>query len=262
MLCQWLRILIKGKLMKNNSLELELRKVEFSTPNDKTPFEQHSYNGVLGSQGVDVYYKHLDDLYTCYFVELRSNIDTFIANQNNQLNNFINSKVLLFNGIRDDYFLKNYLDYNSLIDGYEQDIKAGNNNSNLKNEYSTVKFYAEMSSIQLSFIEKAIDGLQQLFNNYNVEKKTTDIPKKKSNSLSEYLDDYFSRYSNDDTLTNKDLEFIFDITRPTIDEWKAQGKFTEISEKGKRPILYSKDDVKNSIKNGVLPHRLTDIERK
>lgn len=266
MLFQWLKALIKTRKMKNNNLELELRKVEFSAPNDKISFEEHTYNSIFGSQGVDVYYKHLDDLYMSYFSELRSNIDSLITNQNNQLNNFINSKILLFNNIRDDYFLKNYLDYNSLIGNYERDIKAGNNNPNLKNEYNTVKFYAEMSSIQLSFIEKAIDELQQLHNNYNAENNITDVSKKnistKNNSLSEYVDGYFLRYSVDDTLTNKDLEFIFDITRPTIDEWKTQGKFIEISEKGKRPILYFKEDVKNSIKNGVLPHRLTDIAKK
>lgn len=252
--------------MKNNNLELELRKVEFSVPNDKIPFEQHSYNGILGSEGVDVYYRLLDDLYVSYFAELRLNIDSIITNQNNQLNNFLNSKILLFNDIRDDYFLKNYLDYNSLISGYEQDIKVGNSNPNLKNEYDTIKFYAEMSSIQLSFIKKSINNLQQLYNNYNTEDNTANAPKKnlstKSNSLSEYVDAYFSKYSDSDTLNNKDLEFIFDITRPTIDEWKSQGKFIEISKKGKRPILYSKEDVKNNIKNGVLPHRLTDIERK
>lgn len=264
MLCRWLKTLIKTSEMENNRLELELRRVEFSVPNDKMVFEKHSYNGVLGSQGVDVYYKYLDDLYTSYFIELRSNIDNLVTNQNSQLNNFINSKLLLFNDIKDDFSLKNYLDYNSLISNYEQEIKVGNNNPNLKNEYYTVKFYAEMSSIQLSFIEKAIDELQQLYNNYNQQNDIVDTSTKNlstiNNSVSEYIDDYFSRYSEKDTLENKDLAFIFNITRPTIDEWKEQGKFIEISDKGKRPILYSKEDVKNSIKNGILPQRLVDIK--
>ena len=251
--------------MKNNRLELELRRVEFSTPNDKISFEEHTYNSILGSQGVDVYYKHLDDLYTSYFIELRSNIDSFITNQNNQLNNFINSKILLFNDIRDDYFLKNYLDYNSLINGYEQDIKAGNNNLNLKNEYNTVEFYAEMSSIQLSFIEKAIDELEKIYKIYNPENEPIKIKTPtsiKDWSIPEYVENYFAVYSDKDTLTNYDLERIFGKTRMTINNWKNEGRLTQVSEKNKRPILYSKEDVKNSIKNGVLPHRLTDIERR
>lgn len=251
--------------MKNNNLELELRRVEFSTPNDKVSFERHSYNGVWGSQGVDVYYKLLDDLYISYFSELRLNIDNLISNQNNRLNEFINSKILLFNDIRDDYFLKNYLDYNSLINGYEQDIKRGNNNPNLKNEYSTIKFYAEMSFTQLSFIEKAIDELEKTYTIYNSEKepaKTKASTSVRDWSISEYVDNYFATYSDNDTLTNYDLERIFGKTRPTINEWKSQGRFIEVSEKGKRPILYSKEDVKNNIKSGVLPHRLTDIELK
>lgn len=251
--------------MKNNRLELELRRVEFSAPNDKISFEEHTYNSILGSQGVDVYYKHLDDLYTSYFIELRSNIDNLITNKNSQLNNFINSKILLFNEIRDDYFLKNYLDYNSLINGYQQDIERGNNNPNLKNEYNTVKFYAEMSSIQLSFIEKAINEVEKIYNIYNSEKEPvkTKVPTSVRDwSISEYVDNYFAVYSDKDTLTNYDLERIFGRTRMTINNWKNEGRLTQISEEGKRPILYSKEDVKNSIKNGVLTHRLTDIEKK
>lgn len=265
MLYQWLRTSIKTRKMKNNNLELELRKVEFSVPNDKIPFEQHSYNGILGSEGVDVYYRLLDNLYVSYFAELRLNIDSIITNQNNQLNNFLNSKILLFNDIRDDYFLKNYLDYNSLISGYEQDIKAGNNNPNLKNEYDTVKFFAEMSSMQLSFIEKAIDELEKIYKIYNSENepiKTKTPINIRDWSIPEYVDNYFVVYSDKDTLTNYDLERIFGKTRMTINNWKNEGRLTQVSEENKRPILYSKDDVKNSIKNGVLPHRLTDIKNK
>ncbi|MDH6307387.1 hypothetical protein M2451_000536 [Dysgonomonas sp. PFB1-18] len=253
--------------MKNNSLELELRKVEFSTPNDKIPFEKHTYNGVLGIQGCEAYYNHLDKLYNEYFENIRENIENLLFSDKNSILIYLNDKIILFDSIKSDFNEKNYMDWDAYIVScekyYSENIKS---NQGAKNEYNTAKFFKEMSGTQVYFIEKGINDLQQLFNNYNGEKKIADTSKKnlsiKNNSLSAYVDDYFSRYSDSDTLTNKDLEFIFDITRPTIDKWKIQGKFIQISEEGKRPILYSKEDVMNKIKNGVLPHRLTDVEQK
>lgn len=253
--------------MKNVNLVSELMRVEYSDSNDKVGYEDHFYNGFLGIQGSEAYYNHLDRLYNDYFEKLRENVDSLLFGDKSSILIYLNDKIILFNSVKSNYNEKNYMDWGAYIlsceKHYSENIRS---NQGAKNEYNIAKFFKEMSGTQLYFIEKGINDLQQLFNNYNTETNITDIPKKnspaKNNSLSEYINDYFSRYSDSDTLTNKDLVFIFDITRPTIDEWKTLGKFTEISENGKRPILYSKEDVKNNIKNGVLPHRLTDIEKK
>lgn len=253
--------------MKNVNLVSELMRVEYSDSNDKVGYEDHSYNGFLGIQGCEAYYNHLDRLYNGYFEKLRENVDSLLFCDKSSILIYLNDKIMLFNSVKSNYNEKHYMDWGAYILSCEKHYSANiRSNQGAKNEYNIAKFFKEMAGTQLYFIEKGINDLQQLFNNYNTENNIVDTPKKnlftKSNSISEYVDDYFSRYSEKDRLENKDLAFIFDITRPTIDEWKSQGKFTEISEKGKRPILYSKEDVKNSIKNGVLPHRLTDIERR
>lgn len=269
MLCQWQKVLTKRIIMKSNinNLVAELKKFEYSKNDDKIGYEQHSYNGFLGMEGSEAYYNHLEELYSKYFDNIRENVENLLFNDKCSLLVYLNDKIILFDSIKSDYELKNYMDWDSYIIScekhYSENIK---NNPGARNEYQTAKFFKEMSGTQLYFIEKAIDELQQLYSNYNNENNIIEIPEKnlsiKSNSLSEYVDDYFLRYSDCDTLTNKDLEFIFGKTRPTIDKWKENGKFIEISENGKRPILYSKEVVKNNIKNGILPHRLTDIERK
>ncbi len=252
--------------MKNVNLVSELMRVEYSDSNDKVGYENHSYNGFLGMQGCEAYYNHLDKLYNDYFEKLRENIETLLFSDKGSILVYLNDKIMLFNSLQSNYNEKNYMDWAAYILScekyYSESIRS---NQGAKNEYNTAKFFKEMSSTQSYFIEKGINDLQLLLDNYNTEKQIVDISNKdvfvKNNSLSKYVDNYFSRYSDSDTLTNKDLEFIFNITRPTIDKWKVQGKFIQISEEGKRPILYSKEDVKNKIKNGVLTHRLTDINK-
>ncbi|NDV78760.1 hypothetical protein [Dysgonomonas sp. 511] len=255
--------------MKNKNLVTELKRVEFSTSDDKISFEQHSYNGFLGIQGSEAYYNHLENLYNEYVDNIRENVDNLLFNDRCSLLAYLNDKIILFDNVKLDYELKNYMDWNSYIISCEKHYKENiKNNLGAKNEYQTAKFFKEMTDVQMSFIEKAIKEMNDLYNNYNDGggKTTVEKPKEslstQNKSLSEYVDDYFSRYSDGDTLTNKDLAYIFDISRPTIDEWKEQGKFIEISEMGKRPILYSKEDVKNNIKNGILTDRLTDINKR
>lgn len=265
---QWLKTLIKARKMKNKNLVTELKRVEFSTSDDKISFEQHSYNGFLGIQGSEAYYNHLENLYNEYFDNIREKVENLLFNDKCSLLAYLNDKIKIFDNIKLEYKLKNYMDWNSYIISCEKHYKENiKNNSGAKNEYQTAKFFKEMTDVQISFIEKAIKEINDLYNNYNDGDGKTTVEKPKENlspqnkSLSEYVDDYFSRYSDGDTLTNKDLAYIFHITRPTIDAWKVQGKFTQIYKEGERRILYSKGDVKNNIKNGILPQRLTDIKK-
>jgi hypothetical protein len=129
------------------------------------------------------------------------------------------------------------MDWNSLIQANEREIKAGNNNVALKNEIGTFRFFKQMIDIQLSFIEKTIDELNTIYHTYNPQpQKITkdDINKEEWNNL---LKDY------PDLLSTKDLAPIFKVGTRTINEWVKEGYITPI-DKSKRPQQFIKDDIK------------------
>lgn len=223
-----------------NNLETELRKVEFSTPNDNISYEQHSYNGFTGMQGSESYYIYLDKLYNEYASTLNLNIVNLLTNNKNNLLNYLSDKTSLFNTIKVDFKDKNYMDWDSYLKSRETyDKNTLKSNTNAKNEYNTVKFFKEITDIQLYFINKIIGELQRIYNSYNpnaepqrvspdqIEKETWD------NTLSNY----------GDIINTFDLAKIFGRAETTITRWVREGVITPIDKK-KRPMQFKKDDIK------------------
>ena len=257
--------------MKTNNLEFELRKFEMSQWDDKKNYEKHTYNGFLGIEGYDAFHRYLDELYHNYFSDLRIKIDNLImSNNNNLILKYLEDKKNIFNTIKDDFELKSNLDYwnNYIVRCETVDAQILERSHGARNEYTTVKFFREMINTQLYFIEKGIDELKLLHETYgdgetNPNKQNTTQKPLQQNSIKEkfhYVDEYFNQYTDKDILINKDIEYIFDIDRATVINWRKKGKLVQISEDNKRPILYSKSDIIDRIKDGVLPHRLTSIK--
>lgn len=130
------------------------------------------------------------------------------------------------------------------------------------NSYTTRDtLYAEIDPISLTYQELEFIGLtitkaehELIPQHDNIEK----VSQGKQVSRN-YVDDYFNQYTDKDILTNKDLETIFNINRVTIINWRKKGKLEKVSDDDKRPILYSKADIVNKVKDGVLPKRLNSI---
>lgn len=222
------------------NLETELRRVEFSNPNDKVGYEQHSYNSFYGSQDDEAYYNHLDQLYNDYFSNLRTNIENLLINSRENLLRYLRDKIVLFNSIKDNFIEKNYMDWGSYTANseiyYSDAIKT---NLGARNEYNTAKFFKRMSDTQLRFIEKSITELNKIHEIYNPnsepQKITTEQIEKDTwvNTLAEY----------GDIVDTFDLAKIFDREETTIRRWVREGVITPI-DKQKRPMQFKKDDIK------------------
>lgn len=251
--------------MKINSIEFELRRFELSQSNDKINYEKHSYNGFLGIEGRDAYFKYLEGLYNNYFVDLRMKIDNLIINNNNDLLlKFLKDRINLFNDIKNDFELKSTPDFwNSYIIRCQTvDAPILQRSQAARNEYGTVKFFIEMIGTQFYFIEKAINDLNLLHNTYDEVKEKSNrqnTSQKLQQNRASHIDEYFEKHFANKDITNKEIALMFDITRPTIQEWREQGKIIMISEQGKRPIIYSKEKLIEDLKDGTIKDRLKNI---
>jgi len=247
-----------------DNLEFELRRFELSQSNDKINYEKHSYNGFLG---IEALYKHLDVLYHKYFTDLRIKIDNIIANNNNHLIlALLRDRINLFNEIKEEFEIKSTLDfwkgYIKRCDTVDKPILQRSKAA--RNEYSTVKFFTEMIGTQSYFIGKGFDELKALYENYGESKADLNQQKKQQQNQilqnkHSYIDEYFEKHFPNKDITNKEIELMFGITRPTIQEWREKGKLIMTSDVGKRPITYSKEKLIEFLKDGQIKDRLVNI---
>lgn len=243
----------------DNKFERELTRIEFSEPTDNKTYLEHSYNGFTGEEGSDAFFEYLDELYNSYRLQLSEETNTM---NSKDLKTSLNKRIKEFEATQEQFEERNHLRFEPMLELYEDEMRNGNDNDSLKEEYLIVKFYSQMKNTQQYFITKTIEHLEKLLPTTISTESTIEIQIQEEApqdiSFNDYIDDYFEKYNDKETLTNADLKRIFNISRPTIDKWKALGKFIEISKKGTRPTLYSKEDVKRNIKSGILPSRLTD----
>lgn len=223
-----------------NNLETELRRIEFSNPDDRIGYEKHSYNGFKGIHGSESYCIHLDKFYSDYLSQLNENIETLLINDRDSLLKFLSHKITLFANIKADFETKNYINWNDHLRSQEKYFSdALKNNSHAKNEYETVRFFKEMTDTQLYFINKIIDELQQTYNSYNPNSEPQKISHEQidketwANTLSDYRD----------ILNTFDLAKIFKNDATTIRRWVKEGVLTPI-DRNKRPMQFKKDDIK------------------
>jgi Fe-S cluster biosynthesis and repair protein YggX len=180
---------------------------------------------------------------------LRGKIENFVIEKNPLLLNFIQSKITQFNSIKEDFTLKNYLDYDALIHSNNLEMNGGNNNVLLKNETNNFIFYRKVTNTQAYYIEKAINELNDLYKAYSPIKE--EKPKEKDLEIitEEEIDkdaweNLLKGYS--DILTTKDLADYFKKETRTINEWTKKGYLTPI-DRHKHPMSFTKDEVKKYI---------------
>ena len=246
--------------MKSNNLELELNRFEASEWNDKITYEEHIYNGFSGIEGSECYNNYLNELYNNYLSNFRQKIDGLLHDKDVLLA-VISDKISLFEGIKDDYLLKNtmYNHYDDYLQSLSRDMNT-NNIKGLSNDYNTLLFFRAMSGTQMYYIEKNIDELKKMYTNYNTSTKKGNAPQPQHQESKHHIDEYFEKHFANKDITNKEIVLMFDISRPTISEWEKKGKLIKISDEGKRPIIYSKEKLIEFLKDGKIKDRLRDVQ--
>ena len=262
-------------MMATNNLELELRRYEPSAWNDKITYEKHYYNGFSGMEGEEAYQRYLQGIYNVYFIELRKDIDTLaLSNSIDTLLKFLQTKIDLFKDINDKEGNEStrWVDYesfkNQIIRDETVDRDIVQRIEGAKNDYNTMKFFVRMIGTQLYFIEKGIDELNKIYVNYSPSTHINDIPQSEPKPKAQpkpqpnqnFIDEYFEKHFANKDITNKEIMLMFDITRPTIQDWREKGKLIQISDEGERPIKYSKEKLIENLKDGIIKDRLVNIQ--
>lgn len=224
------------------NLIAELYRVEYSPTDDNKRYENHSYNGFTGMQDDEAYYKYLDTLFIQYFVEVKKTITKLLVDNRTTLLDYINEVKMSFADIKNNFNEKNYFDWKLYIKNcetnYQDVIKT---NKRAKNEYETAKFNLRMCEVQLYFIDKSIQKVNILYDNYNPNKDEqskiiaeAEISKEKwEQTLSEYKD----------IIDTFEVAKIFSNKETTIRRWVKEGKLTPI-DKTTRPMKFHKSDIK------------------
>ena len=252
--------------MKSNNLELALRRFEISPQDDSVSYDGHYCNGFSGAESSEAYYLHLERLYNDYFIEFRSNVESRIFQDKNITLQIIQSQITLFTEIKGEFELKSTLDcWISNRERFNRDMQQNSNEYVLwrkfKNQRDTVDFFIEMINTQSHFIDKAIDEIQQIYDRFVADATPTTPPTTlKSQHPRNDVDEYFEKHFANKEITNKEIELMFGIRRPTIQSWReVQGKLIQTSDEGKRPITYDKQKLIEYIKDGVIKERLKNI---
>jgi hypothetical protein len=231
--------------MKDNNLETALRRYELSPWNDKVTYEKHYYNGFSGLEGVEAYQSYLEGLYVKYFVELREQTDKLVLINIDTMLKFLKTKIDMFNEINDtdcNYCIR-WIDYNSFQDLIERNNTADReileHSQGAVNENGVMKFFRQMTGVQLYFIERAISELTQIYNTYNPQPLPKAITEKEMDK--EVWDNTLK--GEKDILDTSDLARIFNKKNSTIRRWAREGIFNPI-DRYKRPQQFRKDEIK------------------
>ncbi|MDR0423004.1 MAG: hypothetical protein LBH46_00250 [Rickettsiales bacterium] len=231
--------------MQHNNLELELRRYEPSTRNDKITYEKHYYNGFSGLEGEEAYQRYLQGLYDTYFIELRQKIDMLALSNIDTLLKFLQTKIDLFNDIHDKEYNNStrWTDYkcfeSMIIRDETVDKQLVQNSQGAKNDYHTMKFFVRMIGTQLYFIDKAVNELTQIYNTYSPQPQPKQLTREAIEK--ETWESTLSEYG--DLINTFEVAKIFDKDEATIRRWKREGKITPIDETA-RPMQFMKDEIK------------------
>ncbi len=153
--------------MKTNNLEIALREFKILVEvNDKKMII--TYNNYKIDEMLE-YKQYILGLYNDYFVDLRAKLETLMLNNPTLLLNFVESKITLFNDIKDTKGINNnrwrmYLTAKKKLEN-EKIL------DNLKSMSESIPVLLEkMIKVQLYYINKAINELTNLHSIYLLRK--------------------------------------------------------------------------------------------
>lgn len=282
--------------MKTNNFIIELNKVD--SRYSKYDHENNSLNGFrCDVNGVSEYEDYLNDLFIEYFNEINDHINNLLLCQDvSKIIIVINNAIKVFNDLKekiiesdeelkelisnlDELLIRDNFMYEDRKEEVQEQQKLSCLRYNFKNniidipalyenlfqkngnEWKIEFFILRMEKIGRDYIYNSLDKLNDLLNSYFppiLSQKSTKVAINKADSTS-WIDEYFEKHFANKDITNKEIALMFDITRPTIQEWREQGKIIMISEQGKRPIIYSKEKLIEDLKDGTIKDRLKNI---
>jgi len=190
----------------------------------------------------DVYLGYFTRLFNGYFSELYNKIEVE--------NDFalINTKIKLFNHIKTELSEKKQFLF---------DLEKKNQTVEDRMTYICVnKAYNK----QHDYINDALSKLEMMSANYNSSIKKSNAPQPKPQENKHHIDEYFEKHFANKDITSKEIELMFGITRPTVQDWREKGKLIQISEDGKRPIKYDKAKLIEYLKDEIIKDRLVNIQ--